>query len=90
MSSFFINCKKTLSATFQFAADGCALTKFELVWVAMQLKLFLSHKIFTNCKFAYAFVHFPKNSEFGLFSFLNAVLPLVELLMPFLLELYLQ
>ncbi len=66
MSSFFINCEKTLSANFQFATDGCAQTSFEMIWVAMQPKLFLSHKIFTNCKFAYAFVHFSKNPAFGL------------------------
>ena len=33
---FFITVKKTLSAIFQFATDGCAQTKFESVWVAMQ------------------------------------------------------
>lgn len=33
---FFINCEKTLSANLQFVADGCAQTKFELVWVAVQ------------------------------------------------------
>ncbi len=57
-----------LSATLQFAADDCTRTSFELVWVAVQPLLFLSHKIFTNCKFAYAFIHFPKNSTFGLFK----------------------
>ena len=33
---FFIIFEKTLSANLQFAADGCAQTSFELVWVAMQ------------------------------------------------------
>ena len=33
---FFISCEKTLSATFQFVAYGCARTSFGLFWVAMQ------------------------------------------------------
>ena len=57
MLIFFLNSEKTLSADLQFAPDGCARASLVTIWVALQLLSFLSHKVFTNYKSAYAYIH---------------------------------